>query len=196
MADTEEVRSIFLCLSPEKEKFEKLLRGVDREGIDKLIDWLEETDFFSAPASTRFHLARMGGLLTHSLNVFYWFLEKNERLKLGFPLDSLILVSLLHDLCKIDTYIPYGCGSVYGFKKHEGHGNRSITLASEFLVLTADEVSLIRFHMGTFSEENSLGRYHIAVAQNPLIAVFAVTDHEVSLMEKNAEKGDKIGCVE
>ena len=54
-----------------KDEFIYLLKNTKRENIDKLIEWLEkETDFFSAPASTKYHLNYEGGLLVHSLNVF------------------------------------------------------------------------------------------------------------------------------
>ena len=81
-----------------KEKFLALCReNIHREGIDKLLAWLEKSDFFTAPASTRFHGAHEGGLVEHSLNVY-------EQLVNGNPTETTAIVSLLHDLCKTDYY--------------------------------------------------------------------------------------------
>lgn len=91
-------------------RFEKLLKLVQRDGMDKLIRYIQKnTDFYKAPASTRFHLACEGGLLQHSLNVYDCLVAKRESpiwkgvLK-ELPDESLILVALLHDLCKTNFY--------------------------------------------------------------------------------------------
>ena len=93
------------------ERFEKLLKSVQRDGMDKLIRYIQKnTDFYKAPASTRFHLACEGGLLQHSLNVYDCLVAKRDSsiwkdvLKY-IPDESLILVALLHDLCKTNFYV-------------------------------------------------------------------------------------------
>lgn len=93
------------------ERFEALLKSVQRDGMDKLIRYIQKnTDFYKAPASTRFHLACEGGLLQHSLNVYYCLVAKRDSpiwkdvLK-EIPDDSLILIALLHDLCKTNFYV-------------------------------------------------------------------------------------------
>lgn len=99
-----------------KERFIELLRSTKREGIEKLIDFLEKTDFFTAPASTRFHMSCEGGLLQHSLNVYdclvnlgtttgdvQEFQAAGMRLD-SIPQESIIIVALLHDLCKVNFY--------------------------------------------------------------------------------------------
>ena len=84
-----------------KDKFIGLLRETKREGIENLIDFLEKTDFFTAPASTKFHNSFEGGLLAHSLNVY----EALESLVKGkWPEDTIRIVALLHDICKINLY--------------------------------------------------------------------------------------------
>lgn len=92
-------------------RFEQLLSSVQRDGIDKLMRYIKKsTDFYKAPASTRFHLACEGGLLQHSLNVYDCLTAKRESpiwkdvLK-DIPAESLILIALLHDLCKANTYV-------------------------------------------------------------------------------------------
>ena len=89
-----------------KERFLKLLKDVDRPGMDKLISWTEKTDFFTAPASSMFHGNYEGALCEHSLNVYDLFKEKNERYELGLSEESVKIMALLHDLCKADFYKP------------------------------------------------------------------------------------------
>lgn len=92
-------------------RFELLLGSVNRPGIDRLLDYIRRSDFYTAPASTRFHLSCEGGLLQHSLNVYDCLTAKKSDpiwkdylAKLGD--ESLIIIALLHDLCKIKTYVP------------------------------------------------------------------------------------------
>ena len=89
-----------------KEKFLELLKQVKREGIDDLIEFLEKSDFFKAPASTRFHGNYEGGLLEHSMKVYEILKYKVETniIKINTPQESLILIALLHDLCKANYY--------------------------------------------------------------------------------------------
>lgn len=77
---------------------------VNRPGIDGLISFLETSDFFTAPCSTKFHLARPGGLAEHSLNVFNLLEEKVARFGLDIPKESIIVCGLGHDLCKVNFY--------------------------------------------------------------------------------------------
>lgn len=92
-------------------KFENLLLGTGREGMDRLVNYIKNsTDFYVAPASTRFHLACEGGLLQHSLNVYECLQAKRNspvwaKVLENTPDDSLIIVALLHDLCKANFYV-------------------------------------------------------------------------------------------
>ena len=87
------------------EKFKSLLKKTNREGIDNIIDWLDKSDFKIAPASTQYHNSEKGGLLQHSLNV-YNHMYDFENLINFFDLkeDTIILTSLLHDVCKVHMY--------------------------------------------------------------------------------------------
>ena len=90
-------------------RFEELLMSVEREGIYELLSFIRKSDFFSAPASTRFHSCHEGGLLEHTLNVYDCLKEKRNNKYWAKALentsdDSLILVALLHDLCKTYLY--------------------------------------------------------------------------------------------
>lgn len=90
-------------------RFEKLLQGVKREGVEELLNFIRGSDFYTAPASTRYHLAEEGGLLKHSLHVYDCLMKKKENPVWKETLsdisdDTFILVSLLHDLCKTYFY--------------------------------------------------------------------------------------------
>ena len=91
-------------------RFEELLGSVQKEGISKLMNYIRNsTDFYKSPASTRFHLACEGGLLQHSLNVYDCLVAKKESpiwkpILSDIPDESLIIMALLHDLCKANFY--------------------------------------------------------------------------------------------
>ena len=89
-----------------KEEFLNLLRSIKRDGIEELISFIESTDFFTAPASTRFHGDHPGGLLEHSMKVYEILVEKvkNASIKLDVSEDTLKIVALLHDICKVNFY--------------------------------------------------------------------------------------------
>ena len=89
-----------------KEEFLKILRTVNREGLEDFIRFLESTDFFTAPASTRFHGDYAGGLVEHSMKVYEILVEKvkNSSKKIEVSDDTLKIVALLHDVCKANFY--------------------------------------------------------------------------------------------
>ena len=172
-----------------KEKFIQLLRKTNREGIEDLINFIEEkTDFFTAPASTRFHGSHEGGLLEHSMKV-YEILDykiKNNVIDLHVPEDTIFIVSLLHDICKVNFYkvdyrnaknargewekVPY---YTIDDTIPYGHGEKSVMMLTEYIKLTSEEKYSIRWHMG-FSEPkevySSLGaaykKYPLALLVN------------------------------
>ena len=150
-----------------KQEYINLLRSTGRTGIDNLIKYLElETDFFTAPASTKYHLSRECGLLEHSLNVYA---VLNHDLKnTSYNHASVVLVSLLHDVCKANIYErnyknvknvdgdwikePY---YTINDKFPMGHGEKSVIIIQKFIRLKDEEIAAIRWHMGSFvSKEN------------------------------------------
>lgn len=158
-------------MSDLKDKFIELLRSTKREGIEDLIDFLEnKSDFFKAPASTKFHGDYEGGLLEHSLKV-YELLEskcKNAPVDIAVPEDSIIIIGLLHDICKVNFYkVDYrnkkndlGVWEKVPYYAVEdtipyGHGEKSVMMISEYIKLTNDEKYSIRWHMG-FTEPKEL----------------------------------------
>ncbi len=149
---------------------------VKREGGDKLLAWLEKTDFFTAPASTKYHCACEGGLLSHSLNVY-------EVLKSSFfgaddSEESFVLCALLHDVCKAQFYTT----STRNVKNEDtgkwekkpyytiedkfpyGHGEKSVFLIERFIRLKVEEAVAIRWHMGGFDESVKGGSFSISQA--------------------------------
>lgn len=144
-------------------EYKELLLSTKRQGIKDLVAWLEGTDFIYAPASTRYHSAHQGGLLEHSLNVYYELIRQQDVIKLlNIPQDTLIITALLHDICKVNYYKQ----DVRNVKKNGtwvqepyytvddyfpvGHGEKSIIVAQEFIKLNDIEVAMIRGHMGGF----------------------------------------------
>ena len=188
------------------QEFESLLLSTHREGIDKLIDYLKlKTDFFSAPASTRFHSSCPGGLLQHSMNVYKMLKAKSQTETWKSTLsreDTIIIVSLLHDICKANFYAVEmrnrknedGVWEQYPFyiiddKNPYGHGEKSVMMIMEFMKLTAEEKYAIRWHMG-FSEPkenyNALGK---AMEYYPIVVALHEADLEATyLLESGVEK--------
>ena len=146
-----------------KEEFLELLKSVNREGMDGLINFIEKSDFFKAPASTRFHGSYEGGLLEHSMKVYEILKHKvkNSVIDIDIPNESLILIALLHDICKVNFY-----KTDYRNAKNEmgvwekvpyytiddtipyGHGEKSVMMITEYMKLTVEEKYAIRWHMG------------------------------------------------
>ena len=93
-----------------KEQFIEIVNNnIKRDGIDKLLDWLEKTDFFSAPASSKFHNNFEGGLCEHCINTYNRFIkllqqEYGENWTDTISLESATIIALFHDLCKVDYY--------------------------------------------------------------------------------------------
>ena len=87
-----------------KEQFIELLKSTNREGIENLLAFLEKTDFYAAPASTKYHGAYKGGLLEHSMKVYEILKEKIKNEKLDVKEDTIIISALLHDICKLNFY--------------------------------------------------------------------------------------------
>lgn len=134
-----------------EEQFKELYRRyIHREGAEELLEWMErETDFFTAPASTKHHLAYPGGLVEHSVNVFR---ELRKVVIDNEPtMEAVAICALLHDLCKANTYVREhhaGPGEVYSYVKKDsfpmGHGEKSVYLIARFMKLEDEEALAIR----------------------------------------------------
>ena len=161
-----------------KKEFIKLLSSIKREGIDKLLEWLETTDFFYAPASSKYHLNVKYGLCQHSLNVYNNMMKLKEQFCPEMPDETVIISALLHDLAKVNFYEEYAQNvkeySPRGSKRDElgnfewvakkayrvksladkefvcgTHGVNSYILISQFIKLTeAERAAIINHHSG------------------------------------------------
>ena len=115
-----------------KEIFDMVLRETERDGIENLIEYLESTDFYTAPASSRFHGDYEGGLLEHSLNVYRCLCAKRRnpiwaRYIDKVPKESLALSALLHDVCKANFYtVDYRNQKTYDEEKVAAAANWQI----------------------------------------------------------------------
>ena len=173
---------------------------VTRPGADKLLAWLDTTDFFRAPASTRFHGACAGGLLMHSLNVYHSLRE--HYFEPGDSEESFALCALLHDVCKANFYKP-GTRNVKNEATGQwekvptftiedafpyGHGEKSVFLIERFVRLKPAEAVAIRWHMGGFDDAARGGCFAISQAydQYPLAVKLHLADLEATYLK---EKG-------
>ena len=184
-----------------KEKFIEIYnRCIKREGADKLLEYLlsDASDFFVAPASSRFHNSYEGGLCDHSINVYECLDSylKSDRVKSGFGFEysdeSIAIVSLLHDLCKVNIY-KKGFRNVkdekgqwqrvdtfeYDDQLPYGHGEKSVYMISPFMKLTREEAFAIRYHMGYSSTEDPRN-VSAAFEMFPLAFAVSVADSEAT----------------
>ena len=177
---------------------------VNREGSDALLDWMEKrTDFFEAPASTKFHGACKEGLLIHSLNV-YDLLKKRNDLDHADTEETIALVALLHDLCKTNFYkestrnvknektgqwekVPY-----YSIEDQfpYGHGEKSVYLIERFIRLKPFEAIAIRWHMGGFDDNARVGGYNVAntFTKYPLAVKLHLADLEATYLVEGGNR--------
>lgn len=174
--------------------------NITREGSKKLLEWLKGTDFFTAPASTRYHCACEGGLLKHSINVYNVMMKHFEKTK--DSKESFAIVSLLHDICKVQYYkisqrnvknevtgtwekVPfYSVEDAFPY----GHGEKSVFLIERFMRLKTAEAMAIRWHMGGFDEAVKGGSYAISLAYDkfPIAVKLHIADLEATYLH---EKG-------
>jgi len=136
---------------------EQELRKTEREDIDKLIEYLAKSDFYTAPASTKFHGNFEGGLAEHSHSVYVKFWKLNTELELKVSQENVLLSSLLHDVCKIGAYKKNTKGYYWNKEQPKGHGRLSISRIKEFIELTELEEALILYHMGPWNTVQFMG---------------------------------------
>ena len=183
--------------------FVDLLCAAGRSGIEELIHYLQEkTDFFTAPASTKYHGAYEGGLLQHSVNV-YEALRSDPASNLSFS-DSIIVVSLLHDICKANCYRAEKRNvkengvwvekQVYVFDDDLplGHGEKSLYLASKFIELSDEEAAAIRWHMGAFDNAFRGGDrgLNTAYEKYPLAVMLHLADMRATYIMERGDRHD------
>ena len=189
-----------------KEKFIEIYnREITRPGADKMLEFLQspKSDFFTAPASTRFHGAYEGGLCEHSINVYECLKDYMERPRvkelygLEVSPETIAIVSLLHDVCKIKCYkkgkrnVKDETGkwiSVDTFEFDDtlpyGHGEKSVYMISPYMQLTREEAFAIRYHMG-FSGGEDVRNVGKAFEMFPLAFALSTADMEATYFLEN-----------
>lgn len=177
-----------------KEEFIKIYNDkIKRNGSKELLDWLQTTDFFTAPASTKFHCACEGGLVQHSVSVYNTLREKHFEEGVDSE-ESFAICALLHDLCKAQFYKVstrnvkneatgqwekqpfYSVEDVFPY----GHGEKSVFLIERFMRLKPAEAMAIRWHMGGFDTSAKGGEFAISLAYDkyPLAVKMHLADFE------------------
>jgi len=189
-----------------KEEFIKIFNdNIKREGANNLLDYLLSTDFCTAPASTKFHSCYKGGLLEHSINAYKRFkslikLEYGENYADKISEESIAIIALLHDVCKINTYkeelrnvkvdgawtqVPY---YTVDDALPYGHGEKSVYMISGFMKLTREESMAINWHMGGFDSRVMGGSYSLSGAfyKYPLAVLFHTADLMATYLDENS----------
>ena len=179
-------------------------KHVTREGADRLLEYLAGSDFFTAPASARFHLAEEGGLCQHSLNVYKRLLalvrnEFGDNYQSVVSDESIAICGLLHDVCKVNYYTVdyrnvkegYEWVKKPYFKVEEkfpyGHGEKSVFIISQYMRLTAEEAMAINWHMGGFDERVKGGSFALseALAKYKLALLIHIADLEATYLDED-----------
>ena len=175
---------------------------IKREGADRLLTYLEKSDFFTAPSSTRFHCSYEGGLCEHSLNVYDClkdYLSRDfvrNRYNLNPSEEKIAIVALLHDLCKVNTYVvsmrnkkdengQWVQVPFYEFKEkfnYGSHGGKSIFIIQEFMKLDPEEQVAINCHMGAYDRMPGDFSLNNAYAQFPLALALHIADVESTVI--------------
>lgn len=138
---------------------------IGTKSIDEVVECLDNTGYFDAPASTKYHGDYIGGLFDHSHVVTSSLLDLTEKLELKWerPISPYI-VGMFHDLCKCDDYIYDPDEERFKHRDNlilNGHGEKSVIMAQKLLDLTDEEIACIRWHMGAYDDKenwNILGR--------------------------------------
>ena len=199
-----------------KDKFISIVNDkIHREGINDLINYLTKSDFFTAPASSRFHCDHEGGLAEHSINV-YERLRENVLKEYGnfetYSEETIAICGLFHDLCKIEYYKtdfrnvkengewvkkPY---YTVDEKLPYGHGEKSVYIINGFIRLTREEALAINWHMGGFDARvGSSGGFALSESYRryPLALWLHVSDIVATYIDENSllkkdNKGEEV----
>lgn len=187
-----------------KDEFLKIYQDkIHRDGADKLLAWLEKSDFFSAPASSKYHLSREGGLCDHSVNVYNRLVKATAGMEIINPTgvgirESFAVCGLLHDVCKVNHYkleqrnakdaagnwirVPF---YAVDDQLPYGHGEKSAYIVGGFMRLTRDEAMAIRWHMGgAGNSENAAPAFE----KYSLALMLHIADMEATFLDEREEK--------
>jgi hypothetical protein len=177
-------------------EIDSILRGLQRPGIENRADWLKTTDFYTAPASSKFHLNSVGGLAAHSLNVYHCLQKMVADGLVSLDPETVALTALLHDLCKANFYKRevrpvFEDGEMRNCEVWViedpfpvGHGEKSCYYVQRYIQLTEEEYAMIRLHMG--SPSGSFPDPFIASSElYPGVAALHIADSMSALLIEN-----------
>lgn len=183
-------------MNDNKTRYLDLCKLIYRDGVGELMKWLERSDFFKAPASTRFHDSYAGGLCEHSLNVY----DQLKRLLQVYPEvqcsdETAIIISLFHDLCKVNFYTvqkrnrknedgvweSYDAYAIDEKMAYGGHGSKSVFIVQTFMRLTPEEAISINCHMSSWDGNTYVGK---AYEQYPLAWLLHVADEAATYIDE------------
>ena len=189
------------------EYIELFKKYIKRDGSEKILEYLEKSDFFTAPASTNFHSAYEGGLCQHCVKVFHRFLsiaknEYGENFENFISLETIAICALLHDVCKVNFYkIDYRNvkeNNVWVKKPYfavddklpYGHGEKSVYIINGFMRLTREEAMIIDWHMGGFDQRVRGGSYALSDVfyLYPNALLFHLADVAATYLDETSEK--------
>ena len=177
--------------------------NIEREGAEELLAFIEKTDFFTAPASGRRHSNFEGGLCLHCIMVYKRFVkllrqEFGEDWQNVISAESVAIIALLHDICKVNTYTvemrnvkvdgewkqkPY---FKYSAPLPYGHGEKSVYMISGFMRLTREEAMAINWHMGAFDPRAASNGYIISDVfyKYPTAFLFHLADYMATYLDE------------
>ena len=186
-------------MTPKEEFIAIFTENIKREGARELLAWLETTDFFTAPASSKYHCACRGGLVQHSVSVYRTMMEKHFEQGKDSE-ESFAICALLHDVCKAQFYKEgfrnvkndetgqWEKKSVYFVEDSfpYGHGEKSVFLIERFLRLKTSEAVAIRWHMGGFDDAARGGSFAVSQAYEryPLAVKLHLADLESTYLRE------------
>lgn len=193
-----------------KKEYEEIFKkNIKRDGAEKLLAYLKDSDFYKAPASTRFHSNYSGGLVEHCVKVYHRFVrmlqadygedyfKKNPDMA-----ESAAVIALLHDICKVGCYkieernVKVGAEWIkkpyfgYDDPLPYGHGEKSVYMISGFMRLSREEAMAINWHMGGYDARNQNGSYILSEAfqKFPIALLFHVADLMTSYLDETVSK--------
>lgn len=174
-----------------KQRFKILMEQAagERKGFQDFMEWMNESDFYESPASTKYHGSEPGGLLKHSLNVYDRMkIRAAEYVMKGGTPESTVIVPLLHDICKVGTYRKTETG--YEYRNNVllpiGHGERSVIMIEHYMTLTREEIVAIRWHMGAYDKAARGGSRELSEAfrRFPLALMLHLADMEAMYLDE------------
>ena len=177
--------------------------NIERDGSERLVEWLEKSDFFTCPASARRHSAYKGGLCQHSINVYKRLVkllegEYGSQWSKKVSPESVAIMGLLHDVCKVGTYVEDlknvkvdGKWEQKPYYRVEdslpyGHGEKSVYILSAFIKLTREEALAI---MGEYDArvQNGSGMLSDVFYKYPVCFLLHLADLSATYLDEKCE---------